>query len=88
MQLECVVKFAIRILAGILIAGCTAQIRTGRDFGTVVGVAVLSAGMIEYERERSDPAAQPSPELSSTRTVIEHDCTRPLDGISGNLKCR
>jgi hypothetical protein len=82
------VKLAISILLGILIAGCTAQIRTGRDFATVVGVAVLSAGMIEYERERSDPAAQPSPELSPTRVVVEHDCTRPLDGISGNLKCR
>jgi len=81
------VKFAISLLIGILVAGCTVQIGTGRDFAGVVGVAVLTAGMIEYERERTDPAAQP-PELSSTRTVVEHDCTRPLDGISGNLKCR
>jgi hypothetical protein len=82
------VKFALPVLIGISIAGCTVQIRTGPDFARVVGVAVVTAGMIEYERERSDPAAQPSPELSPMRTVAEHDCTRPLDGISGNLKCR
>ncbi|HYN11877.1 MAG TPA: hypothetical protein VET51_04430 [Burkholderiales bacterium] len=81
-------KFAIPILISILIAGCTVQIRTGPDFAKVVGVAVVTAGMIEYERERSDPAAQPSPELSPTRSVVEHDCTLPLEGISGNLKCR
>jgi hypothetical protein len=82
------VKLAILILIGILIVGCTAQIRTGSDFGTVVGAALLGAAMIEYERERSEPAARPSPELLPTRVVVEHDCTRPLEGISGNLKCR
>ncbi len=81
-------KFAIPILIGTLLAGCTVQIRTGPDFAKVVGVAAVTAGMIEYERERSDPAAQPSPGLSPTRSVVEHDCTLPLEGISGNLKCR
>ena len=32
--------------------------------------------------------APPPPELDAGRRVVEHDCTKPLPEISGNLKCR
>ena len=81
-------KFAIPFLTTILIAGCTVQIRTGPDFAKVVGVAAVTAGMIEYERERSDPAAQPLPELTPDRRISEQDCTQPLDYSLGNIRCK
>lgn len=68
-----------------MIAGCSAQVRVGPDFGTAVGVAVLAAGMYKYEMQRT---GEPVPELAPSRVIVEHDCTRPIDGIYGNLKCR
>ena len=48
------------------------------------GIAAAVAGAW-----RSEPGASGrAPTLDPSRRVEERDCTRPLDGLSGNLRCR
>ena len=47
-----------------------------------------------YVRNRTSPfmifedAWRAAPAMEENRRVDERDCTKPLDGIVGNLKCR
>jgi hypothetical protein len=47
-----------------------------------------------YVRNRTSPFMvfedpwQPAPAMDESRRIEERDCTKPLDGVTGNLKCR
>jgi hypothetical protein len=90
------------VLGLLLCAGCThVQVNAGSNTGASTGAqiqgsggvaAVIVAGAVvaaavsdlsfsEWFRGR------PAPEMDPERTVIEQDCTRPIE-LSGNLKCR
>jgi hypothetical protein len=54
--------------------------------GTLLSIVFL--GGLAYEGERATPPAVRVPELDPLRRVVEHDCTRPIEDWSANLKCR
>jgi len=71
----------------------------GRGLATLLGLTVLTAAMFDYEgdrmRYRENPfmplgGARPdaAPPLATDRTISEQDCTRPLEDLSANLRCR
>ena len=64
--------------------GLQVQIQGGRGLATLVGLGVLTAAMFDYARGWPSLA----PALSPERRVNEHDCTRPIEEPSANLKCR
>lgn len=80
-------------------AGSFVQIHfeSGSDLVTLIGLGIVAAGMIEmermreYDRYRSSPfpfSGRDIPPLASDRVVTEHDCTRPIEEFSGNIRCR
>lgn len=63
------------IIAGMFIAAAMEDAREPRPFPSFSTFADWFRGT-------------PRPELSPERTVSERDCTKPVDELSGNLKCR
>jgi hypothetical protein len=49
-------------------------------------IAVLSGA--SYHSDREMPPLQRAPEMDPARRVVEHDCTKPIEDGSANLKCR
>jgi len=86
----------------VLLAGCggpsSVQVNTGGGstgsagipgysrVGTLLSIVFLSG--LAYEDERAMPLSVHAPELDPLRRVIEHDCTKPIEDWSANLKCR
>jgi hypothetical protein len=71
----------------------------GHSLAALVIAGMFLAAAVDYNQEpRPMPSfssladwfrgAPPPPELDAERTVLEHDCIRPLPELSGNLKCR
>ena len=70
-----------------------------RALAAVVIAGMFMAAAVEDAREpRPMPSfsvfsdwfrGTPRPQLADDRTVVEHDCSKPIpEGFSGNLKCR
>ena len=59
-------------------AGLNVQ-ASGSTAAALIGLGI--AGAVIYRSERA-------PELAPVRKVNEQDCTRPIEDISANLKCR
>ena len=57
----------------------------GRSLGTLFSIVFLAAVSHESDREMARSRA---PEPDPSRRIVEHDCTRPIEDWSGNLKCR
>ena len=91
------------VVLGVLLAGCggnaNVQVNSsnvsagssvrvpGRSaLGTLIS-AVFLAG-VSYEDGRDMPQSVPAPALDPTRRVVEHDCTKPIEDASANLRCR
>ena len=64
---------------------------------STLGLAACSYSVAEgggYDRNRTSPfmvfedAWRPAPAMDENRRVDERDCTKPVDGMTGNLKCR
>ncbi len=62
-------------------AGLSVQ-ASGSSAAALIGLGI--AGAVIYRSEASGRA----PELAPVRRVNEQDCTRPIEDISANLKCR
>ena len=62
-------------------AGLNVQ-ASGSTAAALIGLGI--AGAVIYRSEASGRA----PELAPVRRVNEQDCTRPIEDISANLKCR
>src|SRR2546430_5936821 len=62
-------------------AGLSVQ-ASGSTAAALIGLGI--AGAVIYRSEASGGA----PELEPVRRVNEQDCTRPIEDISANLKCR
>ena len=62
-------------------AGLSVQ-ASGSTAAALIGLGI--AGAVIYRSEASGGA----PELAPVRRVNEQDCTRPIEDISANLKCR
>jgi len=62
-------------------AGLNVQ-ASGSTAAALIGLGI--AGAVIYRSEASGRA----PELAPMRRVNEQDCTRPIEDISANLKCR
>ncbi len=62
-------------------AGLNVQ-ASGSTAAALIGLGI--AGAVIYRSEASGRA----PELAPVRKVNEQDCTRPIEDISANLKCR
>jgi hypothetical protein len=74
-------------------SGSSVQVHvdSGSDLATLIGLGIVAAGMVEMERGRTHgflPETRDAPPLAPDRKVTEHDCTRPLEELSGNLRCR
>lgn len=54
--------------------------------GTLLSIVFLTGWA--YEGERAMPPSVQVPDLDPSRRVAEHDCTRPIEDWSANLKCR
>jgi hypothetical protein len=54
--------------------------------GTLLSIVFL--GGLAYESERAMPSSVRVPDLDPLRRVVEHDCTKPIEDWSANLKCR
>jgi hypothetical protein len=60
---------------------------SGSDLVTFLGLTLIAATIVEMERARgADPGRVP--EMAADRIVSEHDCTVPVAGVTGNLRCR
>jgi len=53
---------------------------SGATAAALIGLGI--AGAVTYR------ATERAPELAPVRKVNEQDCTRPIEDISANLKCR
>src|SRR5207302_9402585 len=62
-------------------AGLNVQ-ASGSTAAALIGLGI--AGAVIYRSEASGRA----PELAPVRKVNDQDCTRPIEDISANLKCR
>ena len=62
-------------------AGLNVQ-ASGSSAAALIGLGI--AGAVIHRSEASGRA----PELAPVRRVNEQDCTRPIEDISANLKCR
>jgi len=60
-------------------AGLNVQ-ASGSTAAALIGLGI--AGAVTYR------ATERAPELAPVRKVNEQDCTRPIEDISANLKCR
>lgn len=69
------------------------------SLAALVIAGMFIAAAVDYSRDpRPGPSfsefadwfrgTPPPPELAAERRVVEHDCTKPLPELSGNLKCR
>jgi len=54
--------------------------------GTLLSIVFLTG--LAYEGERAMPPSVHVPDLDPSRRVVEHDCTKPIEDWSANLKCR
>jgi hypothetical protein len=54
--------------------------------GTLLSIVLLTG--LAHESEREMPPSVRVPDLDPLRRVVEHDCTRPIEDWSANLKCR
>jgi hypothetical protein len=54
--------------------------------GTLLSIIFLTG--LAYEGERAMPPSAHVPDLDPLRRVLEHDCTKPIEDWSANLKCR
>lgn len=43
---------------------------------------------VSYEGERGMPQPVRVPEMDPSRRVLEHDCSKPIEDWSANLKCK
>jgi len=64
-------------------AGLSVQ-ATGSSAAALIGLGI--AGAVIYRSEAS--GTEWAPELAPVRKVNEQDCTRPIEDLSANLKCR
>jgi hypothetical protein len=64
-------------------AGLSVQ-ASGSSAAALIGLGI--AGAVIYGSEASGTAR--APELAPVRKVNEQDCTRPIEDLSANLKCR
>ena len=62
-------------------AGLSVQ-ASGSSAAALIGLGI--AGAVIYRSEASGR----EPELAPVRKVNEQDCTRPIEDLSANLKCR
>lgn len=68
------------------------------SLGTLLSIVFLAGVSYESDREMARSARYPhfphlpgdlrAPELDPSRRVVEHDCTRPIEDWSANLRCR
>lgn len=68
-------SLAAAIIAGMFMAAAIEDAREPRPFPSFSTFADWFRGT-------------PRPEMSPGRAVSERDCTKPIDDLSGNLKCR
>jgi hypothetical protein len=64
-------------------AGLNVQ-ASGSSAAALIGLGI--AGAVIYGSEASGTGR--APELAPVRKVNEQDCTRPIEDLSANLKCR
>jgi len=64
-------------------AGLSVQ-ASGSTAAALIGLGI--AGAVIYRSEAR--GIERAPELAPVRKVNEQDCTRPIEDISANLKCR
>ncbi len=57
------------------------------SFGTLLSLIFLAGVSYESALAVSRQSA-PIPDLDPSRRVVEHDCTKPIEDWSANLKCR
>src|SRR5687767_7683726 len=86
--------------AGTTAGGAPVSVRAhSHSLAALVVAGMFMAAAIDYSRN-PQPApsfssfadwfrgAPPPPALAAERRIVEHDCTKPLPQISGNLRCR
>ena len=66
--------------------------------GTLLSLIFLGAVSYESDRDMARagyapyslhaPGVVPLPELDPSRRIVEHDCTKPIEDWSANLRCR
>ena len=88
------------INAGNSVSGGSISVQAhGHSLGALVLAGMFIAAAADYSQDPYPAArfsefadwfrgAPPPPELDARRRVVEHDCTKPLPEISGNLRCR
>ena len=94
---------AIAVALALLLAGCggNANMQANSNNGSASGavsfpgrtslgtlLSIVFLAGVSHEDGRRMPQPLPAPELDPTRRVVEHDCTKPIEDWSANLKCR
>lgn len=67
-------------------SGGSVSVQGSSTLGVLFAIAVLSGAA--YHSDREMPPSQRAPEMDPARRVVEHDCTKPIEDLSANLKCR
>ena len=90
------------VLVAVLLAGCggngNVQVNSNGGSTSIASVpgysrvgtllSIVFLGGLAYEGERAMPMSVRVPDLDPSRRVVEHDCNKPIEDWSGNLKCR
>jgi hypothetical protein len=72
--------------SGASTGGSSINVQGRSTLGALLSI-VLIAG-VAYDGERDVPWSSRTPETDPSRRVVEHDCTKPIEDWSANLKCR
>lgn len=91
------------VMLGVLLAGCSGHANVqanssnvssggsvnipGRSSVSTLLSIVFLVG-VSYEGERGMPQPVRVPEMDPSRRVLEHDCSKPIEDWSANLKCK
>jgi hypothetical protein len=76
----------VQVNSGNVSAGSSVRVPGRSALGTLISVVFLAG--VSYEDGRELPRSDPVPEPDPSRRVVEHDCTRPIEDWSANLRCR
>ncbi len=69
-------------------AALQADVSPGTYFSVLLFGYLLAAFQDEYRSWRYGPSWRKPPELDNDRSIVEQDCTQPMDRPSANLRCK
>jgi hypothetical protein len=83
----CATHSAVYLASGGAVADGGLFVSASVAVGSATANALAAAGILTFLIVANDGYA-PAPRMREDRTVHEQDCTKPIENLTANLKCR